>query len=97
MGGGAWDEDGAWVCDELKKGENVSARESYSSSPPLDDGKLPLLPESIFVFLEQKNEFFSRKQGRRRLGTFTTNSYITKTQVLEKREKVKNTNVFNAR
>ena len=33
--------------EELMKAEIESERESYSSSPPLDDCMLPLLPESM--------------------------------------------------
>lgn len=34
-----------WLPEVVRKDE--SARESYSSSPPLDDCKLPLFPESM--------------------------------------------------
>ena len=47
----------------FKKAEIDSARESYSSSPPLEDCILPLLPESIFL---QEKERETKRERRKR-------------------------------
>lgn len=67
----------------FKKAEIDSARESYSSSPPLEDCILPLLPESIFL---QEKERETKRERRKR-----------KTEIWRERERERCRGTFNIR
>lgn len=67
----------------FKKAEIDSARESYSSSPPLEDCILPLLPESIFL---QEKERETKRERRKR-----------KTEIWRERERERDVSIYAVR